>query len=61
MREAARHARDSIIIGKPNSTTAECMATRSCARATCQNDFDFATKWHLAHALAREHFGAQHE
>eukprot|EP00959_Pyramimonas_sp_CCMP1952_P229167 4791613-Pyramimonas_sp.AAC.1 len=61
MHEAARHARDSIIVHKPNSITATFLIVRSCARAVFQNDCALAAELIRAHPLAREHLDVQHE
>ncbi|CAK0823981.1 unnamed protein product [Prorocentrum cordatum] len=57
MDEAARSARDRIILRK--SIAAEFLAIRSCARAVFQGDFLFAQRLLRSHPLARGHLDAQ--
>eukprot|EP00959_Pyramimonas_sp_CCMP1952_P314916 6591714-Pyramimonas_sp.AAC.1 len=55
MIEAARYARNSFIIHKPQSLDAKFTVLRTCARAAFRQDVRLAERVCLSHPLAREH------
>eukprot|EP00959_Pyramimonas_sp_CCMP1952_P273710 5721004-Pyramimonas_sp.AAC.1 len=55
MIEAARYARNALIVHKPQSKDARLMVIRTCARAFYRQDMRLARRVFSSHALAREH------